>query len=519
MANPGLIYFFGALLLYFTEDKLRQLLAIANSLLVIGIIYNLSITQELVVPFLDFDLVLLNVTNISKLVGLVFAFFGLCSTIYSLQVADTKYYILSQIYIGASVAILFVGDFFSFYIFWEIMTISSYFLIFNKQKPITKQTSYYYFMMHMVGAVSLLWGILLQYNATESIVLTSVEYGLPFFVLAVGIKLAFIGLHTWLPKNYANVPFYISVVLSAYTTKVGVYALYRLLGEVNLSYAGVITAILGVFLALKQTKVRKLLSYHIISQIGYMITAIGVGTSLGMAGGILHLVNNVLYKGLLFMVIGVVIYTTEKEDLVDLGGLYKKLPLTTCYALVAALSIAGVPIFSGHISKLLIKKGVSNPILTWGLYLAGIGTSLSFLKVTYFAFFRENDQEIKVKQRPSNSMLLGMGVITVVIMVIGIKPGLVTSFFNQKIKLKPFSLYYIWKSLQPTLLALVIFKLAHDLIEPHPHSESNIDYYPMLGKAFDYIGANLSKAHNGDLSRYILWLLSTLVFLLVKFLI
>jgi len=517
--NPGIIYLLGAGVLFFTKDKLRQSIAIALSIIAIIAIYTLPVSQGLTIPFLDFNLILLKVDKISKLIGLAFAFFGLCSTIYASKLADRKYYTLSQLYIGSSIAILFVGDFFSFYICWELMTISSYFLIFNNEQPITKQTSYYYFIMQMVGAVSLLWGILLQYTQTGSLELTSIEYGLPFFLLAVGIKLAFIGLHTWLPQNYSNVPFHISVLLSAYTTKVGVYALYRLLsGTKLLGYAGIITAILGVLFALKQTKVRKLLSYHIISQIGYMITAISVGTALGASGGIVHLINNVLYKGLLFMVIGVIIYRTGKEDLIELGGLAKKLPLLTFYAIVAALSIAGVPFFSGHISKLVIKKAVHDQILSWGLYLAGIGTSLSFLKVIYFAFFRELDEEVELNERSDKAMLFSMGLITSILLLIGLKPHLLTDLLALDIKLHYFSLKYIWKGVEPIIIAIIIFKVAHDLIAPHHHQARNMDIYPLLARGINYLSKALSYIHNGDLGRYLLWVISTLLILWIKLL-
>jgi multicomponent Na+:H+ antiporter subunit D len=517
--NPGIIYLLGTGVLFFTRDKLREFIAIALSILTIIVIYNLTADQSLIVSFLDFNLVLLKVDNISKIIGLSFAFFGLCSMIYASNLSDGKYYILSQLYIGSSIAILFVGDFFSFYICWELMTISSYFLIFNNEKPITKQTSYYYFIMQMVGAISLLWGILLQYTGTGNLELTNIKYGLPFFLLAIGIKLAFISLHTWLPQNYSNVPFHISVLLSAYTTKVGVYALYKLLSGLNfLGYAGIITALSGVFLALRQTKVRKLLSYHIISQIGYMITAISVGTTLGAGGGIIHLINNILYKGLLFMVIGIIIYRTGKEDLIELGGLAKKLPLLTFYAIVAALSIAGFPFFSGHISKLIIKKALHNQILSWGLYLAGIGTSLSFLKVIYFAFFRELDEEVEINDKSDKAMLFGMGLITTVLLVIGLNPKLLTDFLALDNKVHFFSLKYIWKGIEPIILATIIFKVAHDIIKPHHHKVRAIDIYPLLAKGIEYPSKALSYVHNGDLGRYLLWVVSTLLLLWITLL-
>ncbi|WP_408955640.1 proton-conducting transporter membrane subunit [Natroniella sp. ANB-PHB2] len=517
MVNPGFIYLLGAVILYFTKGKLRDFLAVMISAIGLLWIYNLPVGEGMKVAFLDLDLILVNVNNISRLVGVVFAFFGLCTMIYSLVFSDKKFYVLSHIYVGGSLAVLFAGDLFSFYFFWEVMTISSYFLIFDRTKPITEQTSYYYFLMHLVGGVSLLWGVLMNYSITGSILLRTVEYGLPFFILAVAIKLAFVGFHTWLPRNYSNVPFHISVLLSAYTTKVGVYALYRLLGAVSVQYAGVVTAIVGVLFALQQTEVRKLLSYHIVSQIGYMIVGIGVRNSYGIAGGMLHLTNNILYKGLLFMVIGTVIYSTDKEDLIDLGGLSKKLPITTFCGVIASLAIAGAPFLSGHVSKILIKNASSDPILVWGLFVAGIGTTLSFLKVMYFGFFRK--REVEVKRKPNKLMLGSMLFVAGTIIAVGLMPNVITDLFNLGVQADYFSLSYMWKSLQPMLLALIIFKLAHDIIEPHEHDHVDRDIYPVIGYGINYVGGVLSKVQNGDVSRYILWLLTTLAIVWVSFLV
>jgi multicomponent Na+:H+ antiporter subunit D len=235
---------------------------------------------------------------------------------------------------------------------------------------------------------------------------------------------------------------------------------------------------------------------------------------MGQVGGLLHLANNILYKGLLFMIAGVIIYTTGGEDLIDLGALAKKLPVTTFYALIAATSIAGIPFLNGHISKLLIKKGLSDPILIWGLYLAGIGTSLSFIKLIYFGFFKTRDTTIKIKQQPTKSMLVGMGLLATANLIIGLRPQLLLQFLgglNQKIHY--FSLHYIWVALQPTLIAVILFKIAHDIIKPQQHDEHDFDLYLLFGRGVDAIGSILSQWHNGDLRRYILWLLTALVLL------
>ena len=518
MINPGLIYLVGAGILYFIKDKLRGQFTVLLSGIALFYIWLLPAGAEIAVDFLDFQLLLLASSQISRVLATGFIIFGLASGLYAVGHGKQKYYSLAAVYIGGAVGILFVGDLFSFYICWELMTISSYFLIYTNQRPITRQTSYYYFIMHVVGAVSLLWAIILHYNAVGAMAITTLSAGLPFVFLAVGIKLAFFGLHTWLPQTYAEVPFYISVVLSAYTTKVGVYALYKLVGGGKLiAYLGVFSALGGVAWALRQVKIRKLLCYHLISQVGYMIAGLGMSMQVGTAGALLHLLNNVLYKGLLFMVAGTIIYTTGKEKLTELGGLAKKLPWTAGFGLLAALAIAGVPFLNGHVSKLLLKKGSSDPVVTWGLYLAGIGTAVSFLKFVYYAFF--NSGTTDCQRRPKTTMLVGMGILAGGSLFIGLQPEvIVKNILGLQQEIHYFSLHYLWAGLQPALWAGAIFMLARDLVAPHEHGEIGVDPYLYLGRGVDYIGQQLSQLHNGNLQRYLFWLVSSLVGLLVIFL-
>mgnify|MGYP006270628873 FL=1 len=510
MINPGLIYLIGII-----KRDWRKYLALITAVSAGGVVFLLPQGQLLKLPFLDFELILLEVTPINRFIALIFIFFNLASLIYGINLFSRKDYWLSYFYIGSSLAIIFVGDFFSFYICWELMTISSYFLIFNNQKPITRQTSYYYFIMHLVGAISLLWGILLHYNAVGSMALTTVQAGLPFFILAVGIKLAFIGLHTWLPKTYAETPFYISVILSAYTTKVGVYACYKLLRNINyLSYFGVFSAIIAALWALRQNNLRKILSYLLVSQIGYMIMGIGSASKLSRVGTVLHLGNHIVYKGLLFMTIGVIIYTTGEEDLRKLNDLAEKLPKVTFLSLVGLTSIAGLPFSNGHISKLLIKKGLTNSVLSWGLYLAGIINAVVVIKIAYFVFFDKNKTQIKIDKKPNKNMMIAMIILTGLNFLVGLKPQLGLKFLGGIDKeISYFSLHYIWTAVQPTLIAVILFKIFYDLIKPQDYQKYNFDAYILFGYGIDALGKQLSKWHNGDLQRYILWILTALVLL------
>ncbi|MFW5991996.1 MAG: proton-conducting transporter membrane subunit [Halanaerobiaceae bacterium] len=521
MHIPGLIYLLGALLLVMTEKTKKQhLLAVIISGIALICTFFLTPGSGYRITFMQLNLQPVLINSVNRFVAVIFSLSGFFSLIYSYKIASKRNLKLILIYIGSSLMVILAGDLFTFYIFWELMTVSSYFLIYNKNIPGLERRCYYYFIMHMVGGLALLWGILLQYTNAGNLLLTNISHGIPFFMLAIGIKLAFIGLHTWLPKNYSQVNFYVSVVLSAFTTKAGVYAFYKLTGGLGLAYAGVLSALIGVIFALRQTKARKLLSYHIISQVGYMIAGIGIGTATGYAGGLFHLFNHILYKGLLFMVIGVVIYTTGEEDLSKLGGLAGKLPLTTTAGIIAALAIAGMPFFNGHISKLIIKKSLNTPFLSWGLYITGIGTSLSFIKFIYFTFFHKN-LDIKLKKQPPLSMKLSMLIVSLTIILLGLKPLLLENLYNYNPGINYFRPLYIWQGFQPTLLAIPVFFITYRIIIPRPHDRGQYpDLYSVLGRMFSTFGSYISNIHNGNLGRYIIWSLNTLaiIWLKIKFL-
>ncbi|MFW6256652.1 MAG: proton-conducting transporter membrane subunit [Bacillota bacterium] len=517
--NPGFIYFIGVVILLFAEEQKRKIISLFIPVLALINIYLVNSSSSITFGFLDFELQLLEYNYIGQVVASIFVVFSFLAVIYSFKLFSRKLNILTYLFIGSSISILYVGDFFSFLLFWELMTIFSFFVICTTGGERIKKISYYYFMLHMVGGICLLWGVLLQYTGTGSMVLTTPEFGVFFFVLAVGIKLAFIGLHTWLVPVYSGVPFLLSVLLPAYTTKVGVYAFYRFLEGPVLEYAGMILALVAVGLALKQIKLRKILSYHLISQTGFMLVGIGLETKMGVDSGFFHLVNNILYKGLLFMVAGVVIYTTGKEKVTELGNLHKKLPLTTLAAIIASLAIAGFPFFNGYVSKLLIKKAVGqNTLLTGGLFLASIGTALSFIKFTYYTFWGHNETEIK--NQPAVFMKIAMIFTTILIVVLGIYPKFYEVLFNVEKTIEYFSLNYIFAGLLPIILAVGVFILASDLIEPTEKEETeDRDVYFYLGHRFSDIAETLSSLHTGYLVRYMMWMFSFLVFLGLYFLI
>ncbi|MFW6270124.1 MAG: proton-conducting transporter membrane subunit [Bacillota bacterium] len=501
MYNPGIIYFAGTVIMLLVKNKYKKIITIMIPLLTILLVYNLPENSDLVIPYLNFEIVLYQYHPVSQIIAFIFSSFGLIAVIYSINFNTDKHFLLLNLYIGSSISILFSGDFFSFLIFWELMTVSSYFLIYSFNNKFLKKSSLYYLVFHIIGGLSLLLGVIIQYIYTGSISLTEVSYGIPFFGLAVGIKLAFIGLHYWLPKNYARVPFHISVILSAYTTKVGVYAFYKLMGEVKLEYIGVVLAITGVLLALKQVRLRKILSYHLMSQTGYMLTGIAIGTDAGISGGFFHVVNHILYKGLLFMAAGCVIFSTGEEDLTYLGGLYKKLPFAMIATLIGSLAISGFPLLNGYLSKLLIKKSVmDNSLIYYGLMIASTGTALSFMKLTYYTFF--NEGEVTLINKPGKAMKIGMAVAILLIVLIGINPFIFQYLFSLNFKIYFFTFKNIISGLIPILFAIPLFVLISDIIKPSAHSEKDGLFFSFLKKPDVYL-EKIIHNKNYKISSYI----------------
>ncbi|PXF50285.1 MAG: Na(+)/H(+) antiporter subunit D [Candidatus Methanophagaceae archaeon] len=366
-------------------------------------------------PVSGFVLTFLHVDPLSRIMGYIFALIGAAAILYSLPATrENGEVACGLLYLGSALGAVFAGDFFTLYIFWEIMAFSSLGLIWYSRTERATNAGMRYILFHLFGGCALLAGIIINYMSTGNIAVGPVEPGLGYFLLLVGIGVnaAFIPLHTWLPDSYPKATIAGAVFMSVYTTKTGVYVLARTFPGVEaVAYIGGVMCVYGVVFALLQNDVRKLLSYHIISQVGYMVAGVGIGAvvvhgevvQMGINGGIAHVFNHILYKALLFMCMGAVIFRTGKSNLTELGGLARKMPVTTVTCVIAALSISGVVGFNGYVSKGMIIHAAELKemhILALALMLGSVGTFLSFLKLTYFTFFRRNEEmERAVRER------------------------------------------------------------------------------------------------------------------------
>ena len=397
----------------------------------------------------------LQVDGLSISLAIVSFLLWLAVSIYSISYIKTdlvSYYSLLLIVLGAVQATVFAKDLISFYVFLEITTVATYFLIIHKRNIDALQAGYKYIVMTLIGAFLILLSIILVYVDTGSyeviVVTKSGGFIAPvLFLLGCFIKAGVVPLHTWLPDAHPAAPSPVSAFLSGMMIKIGAYGIIKFVfpllnsdlpatkfGELLSSLIisiGVASMLIGVFLALAQTDVKRLLAYHSISQMGYIILGIGLGTKIGLAGGLYHLVNHAMFKGLLFLCMGAVAYSTGTRKLDNLGGLWKKMPITTSTCIIAALAISGIPPFNGFASKTVLVEAVANYsfVLKFVMMVTAALTFASFLKLINYTFFGEPKRPpITVKEVPL-LMQLPMIVLAILCVLLGINAQFVLDRF------------------------------------------------------------------------------------------
>lgn len=471
---PYLIYILGALLAYFLRGKIR----VATNIVIaaVGLILMLSFRDEKIAfdfTLHGFELILYYADRTSLFMSYVFSFMALLVVLYNIRTKETVYHVCSFIYIFSAMGLIFSGDLLSFFVFGEIMLVTSTILICYNRNRQTLESAFRYFLIHSAGSSLLLAGIILNFIDTGSIAIGSLLPGIPsvLILLGIGVNAAFVPFHIWLPDVYSKAPFASSLLLSVFTTKSAVYALARMFpGMSAISYMGAFMALFGVIMALRQSDARKLLSYHVISQIGFMAAGVGMGTFLGIDGSLYHAFNNILYKTLLFMCIGAVIYRTGKQNLADLGGFAASMPITTIACIIAALSISGVPLFSGYASKAIIyEASYKSTLLLWTLKLASLGTFISFCKFTYFGFIRGKNAQ--VKEAPLN-MTLPMIIISILCILGGIYPRLITMFLPYYTQYPVYIPTKVYDALIATTVSGILFLIGmNKILVPHAHEK------------------------------------------------
>ena len=408
-AIPPFVYVLvAALLLPFVPRRVGHALGALATAAVVPIAFLAPEGIHWAVQLFSFDVVLFNVDEFSRLMGIIFGFIGAVAVLYSYATeASNEQTAYALTYVGTSVGAVFAGDWLTLVFFWELMAVTSTLLVWDYGGKAVR-AGFRYAVLHGIGGSLVLAAIVWHYAEVGSFLFsasTGIVGGGPAVLalaaVGIGVNVGFVGLHAWLPDTYPRPHVAASVFLCVYTTKTGVYAMYRAFPEGHLwiAYMGGGMAVFGATMAVLQKDMRRLLSYHIQSQVGYMIAGVGIGSTIATAGAFGHVFNHILYKSLLFMTVGVVIYRTGEESLKYVGGLARDMPVTTGAFVVAALSIAGFPGFNGFVSKgmIIAEAHYKHLDVLWYLLLAGgVGTFLSFIKLGWYAFYEGSyDGEVR----------------------------------------------------------------------------------------------------------------------------
>ncbi|MDP8204763.1 MAG: proton-conducting transporter membrane subunit [Candidatus Tenebribacter mawsonii] len=590
------------IVLFLIPEFLKQVKGVVNLLISIFTLYTSILVFKMSSGIINIECfkfpsiskyLIFNVDSLSKLIVLFIGIFGFLFALYSLsyitkEKAITGYYSYYLITLGSAFGAVFSDNLILFIIFWGILGLTLYMLIkgFDEESSSAAKKTFI-----LIGAsdsililgIGILWKITGSMNMSEVHIATTGTLGIiAFLSLLVGsfTKAGAMPFHSWVPDYVKKAPASSSAYLPASLDKLlGIYFLIRICRDIfqltdwatlMLLIIGSVTIIGAVMMALVQHNYKKLLGYHAVSQVGYMITGIALGSPLGIAAGMFHMINNALYKGGLFLTAGSVEKQTGKENLDELGGLSKMMPLTFFAALIFALSISGIPPFNGFFSKWMIYQGIidfgngtglANKLWIVWLTLAVLGSALtlaSFIKlITGIYLGRRNEKLEKVKEV---SFLMWLPQIVIAIVCIGF--GIFAAKFVIPYLIEPVTgkLNYvgIWQSQSVSILILVSVVVGfliylYGNMKNHRVSESFIggeklqeetnfssldfyqtiknfkflsfcykkaekkwfDIYEIFKKIILWLNHVFSDAHNGFLPRYVFWYIAGLLILLI----
>ncbi len=425
---PFMPFYLAALLSVFLRGWLRAIVMLAVPVLGGLQLTGLEIGEYNIFALMGFEFSPFRVDRLSILFGYLFHIAAFIGILYSLHVRDTVQQVAALLYAGSALGAVFAGDLITLFVFWEMLAVSSVFLILARNTEAARRASIRYLVFQVLSGVLLLGGALLYFGSTGTLAFNYIGLDSPagYFILAAfGIKSAFPFVHNWLTDAYPEATPTGTVFLSAFTTKVAVYALARGFPGVEvLVYIGAAMTCFPIFFAVIENNLRRVLAYSMINQIGFMVVGIGIGTELALNGAVAHAFNDVIFKGLLMMSMGAVLHMTGRINGSDLGSLYKSMPWTTAFCMVGAASISAFPLFSGFVSKSMVMSAVLQEDLglIWLMMLfasAGVFHHAG-IKIPYFAFFG-HDPGYRPGEAPVN-MVLAMGIGAVLCLFIGCYP-------------------------------------------------------------------------------------------------
>ncbi|HET7313750.1 Na(+)/H(+) antiporter subunit D [Salinisphaera sp.] len=510
VASPALLLMAAGLMLAVTPRLVRAIWLLGVPVLALMLLWALPTGLHGQVSLFGFDLTMLRVDGLSRVWATIFIIGSFLAGLYALHLDDRLQHVASLIYASAAVGAVLAGDLVTLFIFWEVTAISSVFLIWARRRVRAHIIGLRYLIIQVISGLLLMVGAIVHHRATGSIAFGHLGLeaaGGWLIFLAFGIKAAFPLLHNWMQDAYPESTPTGTVVLSIYTTKLAIYALARgFAGTEILIAIGAVMTLFPIFYAVIENDLRRVLAYSLNNQLGFMVVGIGIGTPLAVNGAAAHAFAHILYKGLLLMSMGAVLYRVGTVKASELGGLYKSMPATAVFCIVGSMSISAFPLFSGFVTKSMILTAAAEQhhwIVWCVLLIASAGVlDHSGIKVPFFSFFA-HDAGYRVKEAPAN-MLAAMAITAALCIGIGVYPAPLYAILPFDVDYSPYTAAHVINQLQLLLFAALAFvTLYRSGLYPPEVRGINIDTDWLYRRALPIVVAGSRRALLGGRKRAI----------------
>ena len=469
---PGLIMMIGALLIPFLPHIIRQIYMMAL-ILVSAYALTLGFGIHSKIDVMDFEFIIFQSDPLTLPFAIIFHIAAILNVIYGAHEKHWNQHVAIMSYSGAAIAAVHAGDLFTLFIWWEATAFTSVFLILASKTQRSYKSAFRYILIQVGSGMFLLAGAILLMSETGSAEFKNFDinslYGQLIFI-AFGIKAAFPLLNGWLQDSYPEASEIGTVALSTFTTKLAIFCFAKsFAGTEILIIIGAIMTFYPIFFAVIENDLRRVLTYSLNNQLGFMIVAIGIGTELAINGAVAHAFAHILYKGLLFMGMGAVLYRVGTCKASELGGLFKFMPITAICTIIGAISISAFPLFSGFVAKSLIMSALGKEGLVFVYFMllfasAGV-LHHSGIKIPFFAFFA-HESGIKTKEAPLN-MIIAMITASTLCILIGVFPSYFYEILPYQIQYQPYDFSHVVGQLQLlTFAAFAFICLWHFKIYP-----------------------------------------------------
>lgn len=492
--HPAVILIAGAVLMPLVPARLKKSYLLLVPLLAFLDVFYMQDGTFGVVQVVDWKLTFGRVDKLSLVFGYIMTLMCIIGTLYGLHVREDAQHMAAWLYVAGSLGVIFCADYIVLFLFWELMAFASVFLVWFRRRKGSLACGFRYLLVHTAGGLVLLAGFLLRYQATGDLSFTLMDVDNPqlytyLIMLGFILNAAVPPLHAWLPDAYGEATVTGAVFMCAFTTKTAVYALARGVAGLDILIPlGVVMALYGVVYAVLENDCRRLLAYHIISQVGYMVAGVGIGTQLAINGAVAHAFAHILYKGLLFMGCGAVLQMTGVSKFTELGGLYKKMPRTFLYTLIGGLSISAFPLFSGFVSKSMVLAGAFEEHIYWAAFLLTLASAGTFLhtglKVPYFIWFGRNNCSKETWEKaaePPWNMEAAMIIASFLCIFIGSYTAYLYNMLPNPVDYHPYTAYHLSESMQILLFTALGFFLLLKKLTPEAKISIDLDWFYRKG--------------------------------------